>query len=178
MSETIAARTIVVLADCHIHPADGIDWPDAALTAFAGADLIIALGDMGEMAGYEALTGIAPVIGVRGADDVDNPYTDGVTRLLDVDGVRIGCVFDPKAAGVATTTSPLVLAEIAVVERTFGGRVDVLLWASTHVPSVERVGGRLVVNPGSATLPDNGSRAGFARLTIDEGVADAEIVAI
>jgi hypothetical protein len=38
---------IAVLADCHIHPAAGIDWPPGALAALVGANRIITLGDMG-----------------------------------------------------------------------------------------------------------------------------------
>ncbi len=178
MSDYAAARSIVVLADCHIHPGDGIAWPATALAAFAGADLIITLGDMGEASGLAALAAIAPVLGVRGADDQDNPYISGKVRLLDAGGVAIGCVFDPIATGVATAANPLTLAPEATLERIFGVIPDVLLWASTHVPSVERVGGRLVVNPGSATLPDKGAAASYARLTIDGGVADAAIVSI
>ena len=89
MSDYAAARSIVVLADCHIHPGDGIAWPATALAAFAGADLIITLGDMGEASGLAALAAIAPVLGVRGADDQDNPYISGTVRLLDAGGVAI-----------------------------------------------------------------------------------------
>jgi putative phosphoesterase len=178
MSDYAAARSIIVLADCHIHPADGIAWPPSALAAFAGADLIITLGDMGEAVGIAALAAIAPVVGVRGADDEDNPYASGKTRLVEAGGVAIGCVFDPVAAGLASAVDPLTLAPDPDIERIFGGPVDVLLWASTHVPSVERVGGRLAVNPGSATLPDKGAAASYARLTIDGGLAGATIASL
>jgi hypothetical protein len=48
MTDAIHARAIVVLGDCHIHPAKGVDWPLLALDAFKGADLFVTLGDMGE----------------------------------------------------------------------------------------------------------------------------------
>src|ERR1700730_2183739 len=102
MSEPIDARNIVVLADCHIHPADGIDWPKPALDAFAGADLFITLGDMGERWGLDALARIAPVVGVRGMDDEPDPRASGKVRLFDAGGVGIACVFDPVDAGAAT----------------------------------------------------------------------------
>ena len=176
MGGSVSARSIVVLADCHIHPANGIAWSPAVLGAFAGADLIVTLGDMGEASGLAALAAIAPVVGVLGADDEANPHTEGKVRLLDAGGVAIGCVFDPIATGVATAVDPLTLAPETELERIFGGRTDVLLWASTHVPSVERIGAALAVNPGSATLPDKGARASYARLTIGAGTADADIV--
>jgi predicted phosphodiesterase len=43
---------------------------------------------------------------------------------------------------------------------------------------MQRLKGRLVVNPGSATLPDKGAAAGYARLTIRECAAEAEIVTL
>ena len=75
MVDTIEARTLIVLADCHIHPAQGIDWPQAALDAFGDADLFVILGDMGERAGLDALATLAPIVGVRGRDDEDDPRT-------------------------------------------------------------------------------------------------------
>ncbi|MGH7023713.1 MAG: metallophosphoesterase family protein [Caulobacteraceae bacterium] len=176
MSE--AARSIVVLADCHIHPGGGIDWPAVALEAFKGADFIVTLGDMGEAGGLETLAKIAPVAGVLGADDAPSPYTDGKVRVLDIGGVAIGCVFDPLEAGLASAKDPFAPAPEATLKAVLGVKPDVLLWASTHVPSVARIGGLLAVNPGSATLPDKGSAASFARLTIKDGAAAAEIVAV
>jgi len=63
--------------------------------------------------------------------------------------VRIGCVFDAVEAGLATSKDPLVPAD-----------------------------GRPWVNPGSATLPADGARAGFARLSLDAGAAVARIVVV
>ncbi|HEY2482057.1 MAG TPA: metallophosphoesterase family protein [Caulobacteraceae bacterium] len=178
MSDALSARSVVVLADCHIHPGNGIDWSQAALAAFAGTELIVTLGDMGEASGLAALAAIAPVVGVRGADDEDNPFTAGKTRLFTLGGVAVGCVFDPVASGLASSRDPLTLAPDRELERIFGGPAAVILWASTHVPSVQRLERRLVVNPGSATLPDKDAPASFARLTIRDGQADAEIVTL
>ena len=178
MSEPIDARNIVVLADCHIHPADGIDWPKAALDAFAGADLFITLGDMGERQGLEALGRIAPVIGVRGMDDEPDPRAAGKVRLFDAAGVGIGCVFDPVGAGAATSKEPLQAAGDGALPRVFGGPAAVVLWASTHKPAIADVDGVLWVNPGSATLPGDGAAKSFARLRIENGTAHAEIVRI
>lgn len=178
MSEPIDARNIVVLADCHIHPADGIDWPQAALEAFAGADLFITLGDMGERQGLDALSRIAPVIGVRGMDDQPDPRADGKVRLFDAGGVGIGCVFDPVDAGAATAKEPLQPAGDGAVPRVFGGPTSVVLWASTHKPAISLADGVVWVNPGSATLPGEGEAKSFARLRIENGKAQAEIVRI
>jgi putative phosphoesterase len=178
MIDTIQARTIIVLADCHIHPARGIDWPQAALKAFEGADLCVTLGDMGEQAGLDALAERAPVIGVRGRDDGDDPRTSARLRLLKAGKLRIGCVFDPVETGVASQTDPLICASADELLRLFGEAPDALLWASTHRPSIERANGRLMVNPGSATLPADNAPASFARLTLAESSIEGEIVAL
>ncbi|MHB8530116.1 MAG: metallophosphoesterase family protein [Caulobacteraceae bacterium] len=177
------ARRIAVLADCHIHPAAGIDWPAAALRAMAGADLILTLGDMGESSGLGALAAIAPVIGVRGEDDGEDPRTAPRARVIEAGGVRIGAVFDPMAAGLATNKEPLVAVDDggAARARLFGGAVSVVLYASTHDPEAHAFEGALWVNPGSITLPngkDRGEAGAFAWLTIENGSASARIVRV
>lgn len=178
MSDPLDARTIVVLADCHIHPADGIDWPGPAMEAFAGADLFITLGDMGERQGLDALARIAPVVGVRGMDDEPDPRAAGKVRLIDVGGVLVACVFDPVDAGAAAAKDPLQPAGDGAVARVFGGPAAVVLWASTHRAEIADADGVLWVNPGSATLPGEGAAKTFARLRIENGAARAEIVPI
>ncbi len=162
-------RTIAVLADCHNHPPK-IDWPPAALAALAGVDLIVTLGDMGERSGLEALAAIAPVTGVRGQDDQDDPRTAEQVRRLEFGAVAIGCVFDPSRHGLAG-------GDAAAAKRVFGGPIDVLLRASTHVASQSRANGHLEVDPGSVTLPAEGEPSGsFALLRLDGDRCEAEIV--
>ena len=176
MIDIVQARTIVVLADCHIHPSKGIDWPQAALDAFAGADLFVTLGDMGERAGLDTLARLAPIVGVRGRDDEDDPRTAARLRVLEVAGLRLGCVFDPIEVGAALQIEPLVCASAVAMECLFEAPLDALLWASTHKPSLERVAGCLHVNPGSVTLPGKDAPASFAKLTVATGAIEAEIV--
>lgn len=173
-------RDIAVLADCHIHPGDGIDWPPAVLDALAGADLIVTLGDMGEASGLAALATVAPVIGVRGADDGDDPRTAPRARVVEAGGVRIGCVFDAVGAGLATGRDPIAAADGAATAeaRLFGRPVAVVLHASTHAPSIEEAAGRLWINPGSATLPAEKGAGAFVRLAVGAGPAEARIVRI
>jgi hypothetical protein len=178
-----AVRTIAIVADCHIHPDAGIDWPPGTADALAGADLIVTLGDMGEPRGLATLAAVAPVIGVRGEDDGDDPRTAPAARVLEISGLRIGCVFDPMRAGLATNKEPLVAVDDGgqARARLFGGGVDVVLYASTHDPEICAFEGALWVNPGSLTLPngkDRGARGAFARLTIEAGAPKAQIVRI
>jgi putative phosphoesterase len=178
-----APRTIAVLADCHIHPGGGIAWPDAAMERLKGVDMIITLGDMGESVGLDALETIAPVVGIRGQDDQDDPRSAPAARLVEAGTLRIGCVFDPVEQGLAASKEPFVRADAAaeVETRLFGGPVDVLLCASTHSPAVHEGPGHLVVDPGSVTLPtgkDRGAPGTFARLTLANGKARVEIVEV
>jgi hypothetical protein len=53
--ENNEVRKVAVLADCHIHPGRCPDWTPAALAAIGDVDLIVTLGDMGEVAGLDRL---------------------------------------------------------------------------------------------------------------------------
>jgi putative phosphoesterase len=182
MSEVtpIDATRIAVLADCHIHPGGGPDWSEAVLAALAGVDLIVTLGDMGEAAGLDRLGAIAPVIGVRGADDGDDARTAFQARTLESGNVRIGCVFDAVASGLAGETNPFMPTEtwkeqIGVL---FGGPIQVLLHAATHRPYLGNMEGILLINPGSALLPAEGSEPSFAVVGLDGEGVDAAIVPV
>ena len=176
--------TIAVLADCHIHPAAGIDWPPSLLAMLKGVDRIVTLGDMGESVGLDALEAIAPVSGVLGEDDEGHEAALAMTLLIEEGGLRIGCVFDPVAAGLALSKAPFVASPDAVEmeEDLFDGALDVLLCASTHKAAINRDGeGLLVIDPGSVTLPDGaeqGAKGTYARLILDNGEARAEIVEV
>ena len=156
----IEGEQFAVLADCHIHPGGGPAFPPDLFGAIEGVDLIVTLGDMGEAAGLDQLMEIAPVIGVRGQDDTDDPRTDSQALLLASDELAIGCVFDAVAAGLATSSDPFTPVEdfAAATERVFGRRIDALLHASTHRPETVHLDGCLVLNPGSAVLPAEGAR--------------------
>src|SRR6187431_2545057 len=93
--KTFDAATFAVLADCHIHPGGGPEFPAAVLAALEDAHLIVVLGDMGESAGLDQLEAIAPVVGVRGEDDApDDPRIAGDRLVLKVGRHTFGCVFN------------------------------------------------------------------------------------
>ena len=143
-------------------------------------DLIVTLGDMGEAAGLDQLAAIAPVMGVHGADDSDDPRTAQSLRLLSLGGRRVACVFDATGAGLATASDPFSPASDlhARTEELFGGAIDVLLHAATHRPEMTRIGHMQVLSPGSAVLPSDGSARAFGRLTVTDGALEAEIVTV
>jgi putative phosphoesterase len=174
---------IVVLADCHIHPGGGPAFPPALFERLDAEDpdLIVTLGDMGESAGLDELAEFAPVIGVRGQDDSDDPRTDNPALVLNTGNTDVCCVFDPVRAGVARGADPFAAAAdaAAAAERLFGGRrPDVLLYASTHKPACDVVeaAGFMAMNPGSAVLPAEGSRPSYLSLSLQDGAWTGRIV--
>jgi len=174
---------VAVLADCHIHPGGGPDWTPQILEALAGVDLIVTLGDMGEAVGLDRLARIAPVLGVRGQDDSDDPRTDQQVRVLQLGTTRLGCVFDPVAAGFASAVDPFTpdFNFRPRCRELFGGEINALLYASTHTPQTGWFPGGMAINPGSATLPtgmEDGAPGTFVRLEIRDGGFDYRIVEI
>ena len=165
------ARKVAILGDCHIHPGKGLDWPTPVLDALSGADLIVTLGDMGETQGLDRLAAIAPVIGVRGRDDGQDARTDAAFRVLEVGKERIGCVFDPTEHGLASKAYPFTPEPdwTAKASAMFGGPIQILLHASTHRLGVAAVDGIMIVDPGSAVLPADGSSPTLVFLTFEDG---------
>jgi putative phosphoesterase len=159
---------IAVLADCHIHEG-GPQFPPALFDKLAGVVLIVTLGDMGEASGLDQLAAIAPVVGVRGQDDSDDPRTNARLLVLKSGRYDIGCVFDAKTAGLASSSNPFVTAQhgAEASKQLFGAHVDILLHAGTHRPDEAQFGPRgSALNPGSAVLPAEGSKPSFLLLKV------------
>lgn len=178
-AKTFDAGIVAVLADCHIHPGGGPEFPPHVLAALGDAHLIVVLGDMGEASGLDQLEEITTVVGVRGQDDEDDPRTAQDALLLRLGALRVGCVFDATAAGLATSSDPFTpVPDIAAVARgLFGEDIDVLLHASTHKAATDGFGqGGLALNPGSALLPAEHRPPTFMRLSLADGSVDTEIV--
>jgi predicted phosphodiesterase len=166
---------LAVLADCHIHLGGGPEFPGVLLDLLRteSPDLIVTLGDMGEAAGLDQLALIAPVVGVRGQDDSDDPRTDNALLRLCAGRYDLGCVFDATAVGLALSNQPFDPAPDAraVSKRLFGVHVDVLLHAATHRAEEAKFGNGSALNPGSAVLPGDGAEATFLLLNVsDAGV--------
>ena len=134
-----------------------------AVTALAGSRYIVHGGDVGHEGILKALERIAPVTVVRGNTD-NEAWADHLpmTNVLVAGGARIYVVHD-----IAGLDIDPAAAEMAVV-----------VYGHSHRPAIERRDGVLFLNPGAAgprrfTLPVT-----VARLTIDGGRAEAEIVEI
>lgn len=66
-----------------------------------------------------------------------------------------------------------------MLEEKFGGPVDVVAYANTHVDRVSSLQGVLLVNPGSPNLPAGQRKGGpgtVAVLDVADGLATVEII--
>lgn len=143
----MAASRVGLLADTHT---DFADWPTArpkVEQAFAGVDLILHCGDIGEVALLDELEQTATVRATRSSGDADAQpprLVDGA-RVLEVSGVSVGLVFSLETDG---------LPDSATREQLFGVDVRVLVYGGTHKGSIEESDGVLFVCPGSPTLSE------------------------
>lgn len=172
-------RIIGIISDTH-----GLLRPEAE-AALRGSQLILHAGDVGDPRILEVLSRIAPVHAVFGNTD----YGEVRSRLPRTSVVDLGTADGTPAAsppaGDTSSGSPIPSGPLAYVHH--GDReldlepsaagIALVVSGHTHRPLVERRGGVLWLNPGSAgprrfTLP-----ATVARITVGEGGAlEAEIV--
>jgi hypothetical protein len=132
-----------------------------ALNALAGADLIIHAGDIGRPEVLDALRTIGPVVAVRGNNDRE-AWAQAIaeTETFEIGAVRFHLLhalqeltLDPAASGF-----------------------DVVVSGHSHRPSVERRGGVLYLNPGSAGARRFKLPVSVARLTVRGRNCRARIV--
>jgi putative phosphoesterase len=183
-------RRIGFLADTHSNKADGSDLPQQALDAFAGVDLIVHLGDIGRKGILDRLGEVAPVLVPSG--DGKGYVPAGAlgeaepVKVVDASGVRVGIVFN-----VANPDKKLSLNEMGAVEfpdvpldwllnRRFGGPVDVVAFGGTHRQLEQQHEGVLFINPGSPTLPsdrrDDNDLGSVAVLDLSGGAPKVELL--
>lgn len=142
---------IGLIADTHI-PEAGKELPHQVAEAFKGVDLILHAGDLIVLSVLDWLEEVAPVLATRGNGDSGLPPDPRLkeTQVLTAGGKRIGmchCLAVPEEARWSE------LGE--VMERCFGGAVDVIVFGDTHVATIETLEGVLMVNPGSPSFPRN-----------------------
>jgi uncharacterized protein len=134
---------------------------------FAGVELILHAGDVGDSRVLDELTRIAPVDAVFG--NVDDPHHPALARerSLTVGGVTIHLSHGHE---LGRPTPELALARYAG---------DVVIFGHTHrAVTVTTPDGRLALNPGAAGPRRFDLKPSVARLTIAGGRAAVEIIEI
>jgi putative phosphoesterase len=162
--DTIAAHRIGLIADNHSRRDDGSDLPQAALDALQGVDLILHCGDTGNVGTLDRLQTLAPVLAVPGGHvdggrGREDPRLAPTTRVVVVDGVRIGMIHEIGKHGIAVEGAPegrLAFPDVPIndiLASKFGQPVEVVAFGGTHFDMVGQYQGVLLVNPGSPNLP-------------------------
>ena len=134
--------------------------------ALAGVELILHAGDVGGDEVLDELGLIAPVLAVYGNTDAP-----GQPRLTESIERTIGGVSIHVSHGheVGSPTPARLLARYDA---------QVIVYGHTHRQHVASVDGRLVVNPGAAGAKRFKLEPSVARLTVANGVAEVELVAL
>jgi len=150
-----------LISDTH-----GLLRPEIA-AIFGGVDLIVHAGDVGGGAVLTGLRKLAPVEAVYGnVDDPSDPMLRA-ERRFDLDGVTIHVSHGHE---FGSPTPELALARYDA---------DVVVFGHTHKAVVVRaLRGRMAVNPGAAGPRRFKLRPSVARLIIEAGRADVEIISI
>ncbi len=134
-----------------------------ALAALAGVEMILHAGDVGRQSVLRELEMMAPVRAVYG--NVDDPAVALPQHLdLTLDGVRVHVSHGHELG----SPTPAALAAA------YAG--DVIVYGHTHRALIQRVAGRLVINPGAAGPRRFNLAPSVAILTIEDGSATAEIL--
>jgi putative phosphoesterase len=154
---TIPAFTIGVISDTH-----GLLRPEAA-AVLRGSDLILHAGDVGKPQVLDGLREIAPVMAVRGNVDA------GVGAWADALPVR-------ETVEVAGLSLHLLhnVGELALCPAQAG--FAAVVFGHSHQPTLERRGGVLYFNPGSAGPRRFKLPVAVGRLLVEGGGLRGEII--
>jgi putative phosphoesterase len=132
--------------------------------ALRGVALILHAGDVGGRDVLDELRVIAPVQAVYGNTDPPGDPDLRSHLLLDLEGLTVHVSHGHEVGG---PTPDKLLARY---------EADVLVFGHTHRPLIERCGSRLVVNPGAAGPRRFNLKPSVARMRVENGRADVELV--
>ena len=182
-------RRVGFLADTHSAKADGSDLPDGVFDAFAGVDLVVHLGDIGRKGILDRLLAVAPVLVPVGGNKGYVPWVEGggdageePVRVVTSGDVRVGLAFN-----LAQPDKKIVVGEEIgfpdepldkLLHRRFRSPVQAVAFGGTHRPMEHRHEGILFFNPGSPTLPVEGTPAAVAVLDLCGESPAVELVTV
>lgn len=144
---------IGLIADTH-----GLVRPEA-LAELAGAELILHAGDIGKTAVLDALAQLAPVEAIAG--NVDRGWCElPECRVLEIADHQVVLVHDRSSLDGPPPPGSIVVC------------------GHSHRPAIERVGGVLWVNPGSAGPRRFSLPVGVGWLELGAGAPTARLVTL
>jgi putative phosphoesterase len=189
-AQRFEARRIGFLADTHVKTAG--DLPAEAMRAFAGTDLIVHCGHIGNIELLDRLQEVAPTIAVVvGLDENQNgkaiagQYRERVAqlrRVIETPWATIGVQFNLSGLNNMEASYPPPFPAdrgATYLADQFGRPVDVVVHANTHTGSVHYRDGVLFVDPGSPNLPGGWRKGGLGTVAIvdeNQGFVRAEII--
>jgi len=132
--------------------------------ALEGVQIILHSGDVGGQEILDELSIIAPVHAVYGNTDPPDDPSLKEAVVLQLGGVSIHVSHGHEVG----SPTPAKLLDAY--------REQVLIYGHTHKPLVAKVDERLVINPGAAGPRRFNLVPSVARMTIDEGTVEVEIV--
>jgi putative phosphoesterase len=134
--------------------------------ALAGVELILHAGDVGGDEILDELALIAPVLAVYGNTDatLDPRMSQSIERTIGGVSVHVS-----HGHELGSPTPETLLERYSA---------DVIVYGHTHRQLVTRADGRLVVNPGAAGARRFKLEPSVARLTIADGYAAVELIAL
>jgi len=169
---------IGLISDTHIgSPSETL--PPQMKSIFRGVDLILHAGDIWIPPVLDELESIAPVMAAWGDDDREEDM-GGDSRMMDgqalvLDGVKLWLTHLKPSYGLINPQKESYFSRPGGEEPK--EYPDVVVFGHTHVPKIEHYKDILLVNPGSATVPNGMPKLGtVALLTISSGEVEARIV--
>ncbi|MDP2731123.1 MAG: metallophosphoesterase family protein [Dehalococcoidales bacterium] len=163
---------IGLIADTHI-PREVKILPPEIKEVFQNVDLILHAGDIYVPEVLDELKTIAPVVAARGNGDPEFPehYQLNRNHVLSINGLNLlltHAIYSPPPP-----SPPLN----EIVEREFGKKFDIIVQGDSHIASIEKDHGILMVNPGSPTVPNGMFALGtVGLLQITKGRTEAQII--
>ena len=164
-----APLLIGVISDTHLHRGN----PGLALTSVVElfrrfqVDLIIHAGDVNAIPALEVLSGVAPVMVVRGNND-DADVMDVAPAEIEF---RVGkfkfAVLHGHGGGVPARAEARIR---------FAGKVDCAIFGHSHIPMIENVDGSIFFNPGSAEQRRQHPHFGIGLISVTVDRIDPELI--
>jgi putative phosphoesterase len=148
---------IIAISDTHLQ---NELIPPAVAALAKDADIILHAGDFVSTKAHAALADLGRLEAVRGnSDSAELKKLLPERKVIEVDGIRIGLVH------MASHGSDLVGAQMMAREM----NVQVLVFGHIHRPLIEK-GKRLLICPGSTTLPRMSAPSAAELEIVDESI--------